>query len=104
MGSAFWQSKLSSCGVQGLQCLKAIADLITSLVLREAFCCILAQKSVVFLSFVVELLFKKAKKKKKKIDMPSLAFSLSPPKGVSLGRGERWSGGSRNVFVIHKPR
>lgn len=32
--------------------LNAIADLITSLVLWEAFCCILAQKSVAFLSFV----------------------------------------------------
>lgn len=44
----------------------------------------------------LERLFKKAKKK---INMPFLAFSLFPPKGVSLGRGERWSGGGRGTFL-----
>lgn len=36
----------------GLWYLRAIADLITGLVLWEAFCSILAQKSAAFLSFV----------------------------------------------------
>lgn len=39
------------------------------------------------------------KQKKKKINMPSPAFRFSPPKGVSLGRGERWSGGGRGAFL-----
>lgn len=39
-------------------------------------------------------------RKKKEIDMPSLPFSLSPPKGVSLGKG--LGGVARSVFVIHK--
>lgn len=44
------QSGAVACS--GLWYLNAIADLITSLILWEAFCRILAQKSVAFFSFV----------------------------------------------------